>query len=87
MPRNPATTADNNQPPLPPIEKIAQAISDLSEAARKMMSGRLNEKAIIILLQSMSGGVRRDDIRVILRNLQLMDREYLKPLPKKETTK
>jgi hypothetical protein len=76
--------SDNDGQVLPPIEEIAQAISDLSDAARKMMSGRLNEKAIIILLQSMSGSVRRDDIRVILHNLQLMDREYLKPLAKKE---
>lgn len=77
----------DDQQVLPPIEEIAQAISDLSEAARKMMNGRLNEKAIIILLQQMSGGVRRDDIRVILHNLQLMDREYLKPLPRKEAVK
>jgi hypothetical protein len=76
--------SDNDGQVLPPIEEIAQAISDLSDAARKMMSGRLNEKAIIILLQSMSGAVRRDDIRIILHNLQLMDREYLKPLAKKE---
>lgn len=77
-------TSSNGAQVLPPVEEIAQAISDLAVAARKMMAGRLNEKAIIILLQSMSGGVRRDDIRVILHNLQLMDREYLKPLPKKE---
>ena len=68
---------------LPPVEEIAQAIVDLSAAARKMMSTRLQTKAIVILLQAMSGGVKRSDIEIILHNLQLMDRHWLKPLEKK----
>lgn len=72
-----------NPNPLPPPEEIAQAIIDLSAAAKKMMNTRLTTKAIIILLQSMSGKVKRSDIEIILHNLQLMDREWLKPLEKK----
>jgi hypothetical protein len=69
---------------LPPVEEIAQAIADLSVAARKLMSTRLSTKAIVILLQSMSGGVKRSDIEIILHNLQIMDRHWLKPLTEKK---
>lgn len=69
-----------SEKPLPPPEEVAQAIVDLAAAARKMMSTRLTNRAIVILLQEMSGRVKRSDIEIILRNLQLMDREWLKPL-------
>lgn len=72
------------QAALPPVEEIAQAIVDISAATRKMMTTRLTEDAIVILLQSMSGGLNRSDIRTVLNNLQLMDQRWLKPLPKKE---
>lgn len=76
-------TDDNGQVVLPPVEEIAQAIVDLSVAARKMMGSRLKEEAIVILLQSMSGAVKRSDIKIILNNLQIMDRHWLKPLETK----
>lgn len=78
------TTTDNgnNGVVLPPVEEIAQAIADLSVAARKLMSTRLKEEAIVILLQAMSGAVKRSDIKIILHNLQIMDRHWLKPLEK-----
>lgn len=69
---------------LPPVEEIAQAIADLSVAARKLMSTRLSTKAIVILLQSMSGAVKRSDIEIILHNLQIMDKHWLKPLTEKK---
>lgn len=73
-----------NPNPLPPPEEIAQAIVDLSAAAKKMMSTRLTNKAIVTLLHSMSSGtVKKNHIEVILHNLQLMDRQWLKPLEKK----
>ena len=75
----------NGQDVLPPVEEIAQAIADLSVAARKLMSTRLKDKAVIILLQAMSGGVKRSDIEIILHNLQIMDRHWLKPLEKGTT--
>jgi hypothetical protein len=78
-------TNNNNAPPLPPVEEIAQAIADLSVAARKLMSTRLKDKAIVILLQAMSGNVKRSDIEIILHNLQIMDRHWLKPLEKGPT--
>lgn len=76
------TGSDNGQPVLPPVEEIAQAIADLSEAARKLMSTRLKDEAIVLLLllQAMSGGVKRSDIKVILHNLKIMDKHWLKPL-------
>lgn len=81
-----AKTPTNNMPvELPPIEEIAQAIADLSIAARKLMGTRLKEEAIVILLQSMSGTIKRSDIKVILHNLQIMDRHWLKPLEKGTT--
>lgn len=78
-------TDDNGHIPLPPVEEIAQAIADIGAAARKLMSTRLTERAIITLLHDMSGQVKRSDIQMVLHNLQNMDRQWLKPLPKKET--
>lgn len=79
-----ATDTNNGQPALPPVEEVAQAIVDISAAVKKLMNGRLREDAIVILLQAMSGGVNRSDIRVVLRNLQQMDQYWLKPLNTKE---
>lgn len=76
---------DNSLSPLPPVEEIAQAIADISIAARKLIGTRLKEEAIVILLQAMSGGVKRSDIKIILNNLQIMDRHWLKPLEKGTT--
>lgn len=73
---------NNDSVALPPVEEIAQAIADLSVAARRLMGTRLKEEAIIILLQAMSGAVKRNDIKIILHNLQIMDRHWLKPLEK-----
>lgn len=83
MARVMTTNNDNGQPVLPPVEEIAQAIADLSEAARKLMSTRLKDEAIVLLLQAMSGGVKRSDIKVILYNLKIMDKHWLKPLERK----
>lgn len=83
MARVTTTNNDNGQPVLPPVEEIAQAIADLSEAARKLMSTRLKDEAIVLLLQAMSGGVKRSDIKVILHNLKIMDKHWLKPLERK----
>lgn len=77
------TTNDNGQVVLPPVEEIAQAIADIGIAARKLMSTRLKEEAIVILLQAMSGAVKRSDIKIILHNLQIMDKHWLKPLETK----
>jgi hypothetical protein len=86
MPKATVTASNHsNASPLPPVEEIAQAIVDISAAAKKLMGGRLKEDAIVILLQAMSGGVNRSDIRVVLRNLRQMDQYWLKPLPKKES--
>ena len=79
-----ATTNDDNKPPLPPVEEVAEAIIRISDGVKKMMSTRLTERAIITLLHDMSGQVKRSDIQTVLRNLESMDKFWLKPLPKKE---
>lgn len=68
-------------PELPPAEELAQAITDIAVAARRMMSTRLKERTVILLLSEMSG-VNRSSIKLVLDNLQRMDSEWLKPVGK-----
>ncbi len=62
---------------LPPLEEIADAILKLSQAGEAIRRSRLNEKAVVMLLSEMSN-VKRSDVKIILHNLPLLAREYLK---------
>ncbi len=64
---------------LPPVEEIAQAITDISKAMRKFNAMRLKRDAIVTLIAHQSKLSRRT-IEIVLNNLQDMDRDYLKPL-------
>jgi len=61
------------------VEVIAQAIIDLSRGATKILSGRLNRKAIVLLLQSACGTtqISRWQVELMLDNLKELEKLYI----------
>lgn len=67
-----------------PIEILAQSIIDVSEAAKKMLSGRLKKYTIVLLLQNACGNrVTRSQIEEVLDNAAKLKDLYLVPAAKK----
>lgn len=60
-----------------PTEVLAKAIVQLDEAAQQMQRGPLKRKAIVVLLNDMSG-VSRSKIEVILNCLTELRATYVK---------
>lgn len=59
------------------LENLTNEIRKVSQLGKAINASGLNNKAIVILLSEMSK-VRREDVRVILHNLPLLEKEYLK---------
>lgn len=58
------------------VEIIAQDISAIAKGFRKIETGQLNRRALVILLQAASG-VSQRDIHNVLDNLATLDQTYL----------
>lgn len=63
-----------------PAEVIAQAIVDIAAGMKKLNGTRLTRKAIVTLLHA-SSGVNKGTIEIVLNNLELLERTWLKPRP------
>lgn len=66
-------------------EVLAQSIVSVAESARKLLSSRLSERAILILIQDAVSGppLRMTDIQLVLRAAANLDGKYLKKQPAK----
>lgn len=63
-----------------PLEILAQSIIDVSDAAKKMLSGRLKKSTIVLLLQNACGNrVTRSQIEDVLDNAAKLKYLYLVP--------
>lgn len=60
-----------------PVEIIAQAIIDISDAMKTVASSRLSRRAIVTLVHEQSKIARRD-IELVLNNLEQLERTWLK---------
>jgi hypothetical protein len=60
-----------------PTEIMERAIVDVAEGARKMLGGRLNQRAISVLLKDATG-VPMETINRVLDSAARLDRTYLK---------
>jgi|TARA_R110000851_G_scaffold323403_1_gene490065 hypothetical protein len=58
-------------------EEIVKAIEGISSAMQKLNSTRLSRKAIVVLIHSHSK-VPKKTIEIVLNNLQVMDKTWLK---------
>jgi len=67
-------------PPQQPVDEIAAQIEALSSGMEKLLSGRLNKKAILVLLRETSGlGMR--DIEKVLEAARSLRTHFLKKEP------
>jgi len=59
------------------LEEIAQDIQELSKIGEKLKNSRLNERAVILLIQSETKLPKRD-IKYVLDTLPQLEKLYLK---------
>lgn len=57
---------------------IAEHIIAVSDCFEKISQSKLNERAIVLLLHDLSGGVTKSDIKVILHNAKLLKKFFTK---------
>jgi hypothetical protein len=58
-------------------DKIAQAVIDIADAVKKLRGGRLNDKAILLLI-SHASGQSQSAVRAVLDGMEGMKTYYLK---------
>ena len=67
-------------PVIDPVEQLAQEISDLSEGVRRLLAGKLNERALVTLIyEAMPNGYRsKPQIKEVLRAASNLKELYIK---------
>jgi hypothetical protein len=60
------------------VEVLAQAIVDIGNAAKRLSNSRLNRRAVIVLINDMTG-IGKGTIEVVLNSISELERVYLKP--------
>lgn len=60
------------------VEAIAQNIETLANGVRKILEGRLNKRAIVLLLSSACGGMNKDTVTRVLDEIAKLDKTFLK---------
>lgn len=70
------------------VEIIAEAIVQISQGVKKMLSGKLNETAIVLLITNATpptGGrfnrkaISASTVKAVLAGMESLEKEYLKP--------
>lgn len=82
------TLKHNEEAPIS-TEIIADCVVAIAEGVKKLRAGRLNERALILLIQHASPNVRQGrystspisskTVRAVLAGMESLEREYLKP--------
>lgn len=73
-----------------PAEVLAEEIQAISAGIRRLLEGRLNERALLLLIQHASPAVKAGryrsgspvtvkQVKAVLQGLESLEREYLKP--------
>lgn len=60
-----------------PVEVLARSVRDIAEGMRKILDGRLNSNAIVLLVSEASG-VGRKDVKAVLDATAALGERYLK---------
>lgn len=62
-------------------EIIAESIVKISSAIRQMRSGRLNNRALVILIQAAAlGRISQADVSLVLNVMEDLEKTYLRPI-------
>ena len=70
-----------------PVEILADAILVIAEGIKAMRAGRLNDRALVLLIQHASPTpkgmhskpISAKEVRAVLAGIENLEREYLKP--------
>jgi hypothetical protein len=67
------------------VELLASEVKLVAEGARRLLNGRLTERAILVLIHDAIPGknVGYDTIATVLNHAALIDQRYLKKVPTK----
>ena len=60
------------------VEQIAKNIEDLAKGVRAILAGRLNERAIVLLVASAAGKMPQEDVKKVLDAIATLDKKFLK---------
>lgn len=62
------------------VEATAQAIIDLAEGVRAMLNGRVNKRALVLLIQAAAGTrtVTQEQVEQVINTIAKLDKTYLK---------
>lgn len=64
----------------PAIDDIADAVGAISDAVKRLRAGKLNEKALVLLI-SHASGQSQSAVRAVLEGMEGMRAYYLKKVP------
>lgn len=67
--------------PETPTEIMADAIVTISAGVKKLRTGRLNDDALILLIQNACGGrgrISRQDIKLVLSSIEQLSALYIR---------
>jgi hypothetical protein len=59
------------------VDVLATEIVKISEGIKKIKAGRLNDKAIVLLIHKASG-VNSESVRSVLNGMESLEKEFLK---------
>lgn len=60
------------------VQQAAQSIISLAEGMRKVLAGKLNKRAIVLLLTAASRGVRQDQVETVIDAIASLDKTFTK---------
>lgn len=61
----------------PRLEDIAKAVAEISDAVKRMRAGKLNDKAIVILI-SHASNMSQGAVRAVLDGMEGLQKHYFK---------
>lgn len=65
----------------PATEAIADSVIAISAAIKKLRAGRLNDRAIIVLLQGADNSLSVRSIKAVFDGLQDLEKNYIRKKP------
>lgn len=61
-----------------PTEILAESIQAIADGMKKMRNGRLNDRAIIMLIQHSTSGISQRQIKDVLNSIENLASTYLR---------
>jgi hypothetical protein len=74
-----ATKIIQTDPPVP-TEIIASSIVEISQGVKRLLGGKLNERAAVLLIQHAcpAGAISGRDVKLVLQGIKDLEAQYIK---------